>query len=154
MGRPIKAINEELFFDMAERGFTQQQMAADLGVTIPTLERRIADIQAKQGILLKYRELQSLQLTSIQCRILENITEDKIAQASLGELVCAFKILKDKEQVIEGKPSEIKGLVGYLIQLEKQNTMSDIACTYTDTDEEELEDAVYGLQTLDRMPAL
>jgi hypothetical protein len=154
VGRPIKQIDEAAFFDMAERGFTQQQMAQDLGVTIPTLERRIADLQAKQGVLLKYRELQSLQLTSIQCRILEAITPDKIDCASLGELVAAFKILKDKELVVDGKPTEITGLVGYLIQLEKSNLAKEMACEYTVQDEEELEDAVLGLHTFDRMPAL
>jgi hypothetical protein len=32
----------------------------------------------------------------------------------------SYKILKDKEQTIEGKPSEIKGLVAHLVYLEKQ----------------------------------
>lgn len=38
----------------------------------------------------------------------------------MKDLVLAFKILKDKEQVIEGKPSEIKGLVSYLIKMEEE----------------------------------
>ncbi len=32
----------------------------------------------------------------------------------------SYKILKDKESVIEGKPTEIRGLVAHLIHLEKQ----------------------------------
>ena len=138
---------------MAERGFTQAQMSQELGVSIPTLERRIADLQSKQGLLLKYRELQNLQLTSIQCRILEAITPDKIDCASLGELVAAFKILKDRETATEDGP-QLKGLVGYLIAIEKKNMASTIAAEYTDTTEEEIEDAILAISSPSYMPAL
>ena len=70
--------------------------------------------------MLKYRELQSLQLTELQARVLEAITPEKIAGASLKELVGAFKILKEKELVVDGKPSDIQGLVGYLLHIEKE----------------------------------
>lgn len=120
MGRPRKEIDLDVYYDMASTGMTQRDMADELGVSIPTLERRIADIQTKQGLLLKYRELQSLQLTELQARVLEAITPEKIESATLGELVNAFKILKDKELVSDGKPTEIQGLVGYLLHLEKE----------------------------------
>jgi hypothetical protein len=120
MGRPVKEIDLDVYYDLASMGVTQKDMASELGVSIPTLEKRIADIQTKQGLLLKYRELQSLQLTELQARVLEAITPEKIESATLGELVNAFKILKDKELVVDGKPSEIHGLVGYLLHLEKE----------------------------------
>ncbi len=120
MGRPRKEIDLDVYYDMASTGMTQKDMAEELGVSIPTLERRIADIQTKQGLLLKYRELQSLQLTELQARVLEAITPEKIESATLGELVNAFKILKDKELLTDGKPTEIQGLVGYLLHLEKE----------------------------------
>ena len=69
---------------------------------------------------MKYRSLQSLQLTELQARVLEAITPEKINEAPMKDLIQAFKILKDKELVIEGKPSEIKGLVGYLVEMEKK----------------------------------
>jgi hypothetical protein len=52
--------------------------------------------------------------------VLEAITPEKISEAPLRDLVASYKILKDKELVIEGKPSEIKGLVAHLVYLEKQ----------------------------------
>jgi transcriptional regulator with XRE-family HTH domain len=120
--------------DLLEQGFTQPQVAAELGVSTPTLAARIADIQGKQGILLKYRALQSLQLTELQCRVLAAITPEKIDEAPLKDLVGAYKILKDKELVIDGKPTEIKGLVAYLVEMERQqlalekdDTIVDIA---------------------------
>jgi len=54
--------------------------------------------------------------------VLEAITPEKIEEASLRDLVSSYKILKDKELVTDGKPSEIKGLVAHLIYMEKQET--------------------------------
>jgi hypothetical protein len=42
----------------------------------------MADIQAKKGILLKYRFIRTLQSTELQVRVLEAITPEKIADAS------------------------------------------------------------------------
>jgi hypothetical protein len=57
----------------------------------------------------------------LQARILEAITPGKIEEASLKDLVLSFKILKDKETEIENpETGEIKGLVAYLIELEKR----------------------------------
>lgn len=122
MGRPFADVDIDRLVELGRNGFTQKAAAEELGVSVPTLSKRMTELKDKQGILLKYRELQTLQLTSIQARVLEAITPEKIAEAPLRDLILAFKILKDKELVAEGKPSEIKGLVGYLIELEKQET--------------------------------
>jgi hypothetical protein len=58
----------------------------------------------------------------------------------LRDLVLAFKILKDKELVIDGKPTEIKGLVGYLVELEKKE-MAGVAGEYTEAEFEEASQA-------------
>lgn len=140
MGRPVLNIDSEILYDILESGKTQGQAASELEVSIPTLTKRIAKIQEEQGILLQYRTLQSLQLTRLQAEILENITPQKIAEASLHDLVTAFKILKEKEHLIEGKPSEIKGLVGYLVEMEKQKiALVKNAVSNTDNGEEILE---------------
>ena len=120
MTRAKIEIDPEILLDLQEMGLTQKQASSELGVCPQTLSKRMAEIQSKQGLLLQYRSLQSLQLTELQARVLEAITPEKIEQAGLKDLVLAFKILKDKEQVIEGKPSEIKGLVSYLIKIEEE----------------------------------
>jgi len=125
MGRPKKKLDEEAILDLVERGLPQKEIAEELGVSTPTLAKRIADLREKQGLLLKYRALQSLQLTELQCRVLEAITPEKIEEAPLRDLVLAYKVLKDKEQSIEGLPSDIKGLVGYLVELEKSKLDSE-----------------------------
>lgn len=113
-------IDPDTMMDLYEMGLTQKQASLELGICPGTLSKRMTDIQSKQGLLLQYRSLQSLQLTELQARILEAITPEKIEESSMKDLVLAFKILKDKEQVIEGKPSEIKGLVSYLIKMEEE----------------------------------
>jgi len=120
VGRPRSNIETEDMLDLLEQGFSQTEVASELGVSAPTLAKKIADIQSKQGLILKYRALQSIQLTELQCRVLEAITPEKINEAPLKDLVGAYKILKDKELVVDGKPTEIKGLVAYLVEMERQ----------------------------------
>lgn len=104
--------------DLASEGKTQKEIAKELGICPITLARRMAEIQAKQGILLKYRSIQTFQLTELQLRVLEAITPEKIEDASLLELAKAYKILKDAELGLKGEPFKIKGLLGYLLELE------------------------------------
>lgn len=124
MGRPKKELDLDILFDFASQGMIQRDQAKEFGISIPTLTKRIADIQSKHDILLQYRSLQSLQLTELQARVLEAITPDKIEEAGLKDLVLCYKILKDKELVVEGKPTEIKGLVAHLIHLEQMEMAS------------------------------
>lgn len=120
MGRPKTDIDPDVLYDLISTGMTQKDIAVEMNVSVPTLAKRIAKIQEEQSILMQYRTLQSLELTALQSRILEQITPEKIEEASLRDLVLAFKILKDKELVVDGKPSEIKGLIGVLIEMEKE----------------------------------
>ena len=120
MGVNKKTIDEDLLVDALQNGVARRELAQMLGVSPPTLSARIADLQQKQGLLLQYRSIQALQLTELQARILESITPDKIEEAPLKDLVLCYKVLKDKELVTEGRPSEIKGLVSYLVHMEKE----------------------------------
>lgn len=138
MGRPKIEIDTEVLMDLAERGLSSYEIAEEMDVSARTIQNRIAEIQNKQGILLKYRALQSLQLTELQVKILEQITPEKIEEAPLRDLVLAYKILKDKEFNIEGKPTEIKGLVGWLVQLEKEEAALREKEDYEDVDFQEV----------------
>ena len=120
MGAKTKTIDESFLYDALQAGVARKDIAGMLGISVPTLSARIADLQEKQGLLLQYRNIQALQLTEMQARILEAITPDKIEEAPLKDLVLCYKVLKDKELVTEGKPSEIKGLVSYLVHMEKE----------------------------------
>lgn len=143
MGRPAIDFDMETLYDVIERNPRQIDAARELEVSAPTLARKIAAVQENQGLLLQYRTLQSLELTSLQSRILEAITPEKIAEASLKDLVSAFKILKEKEHLIEGKPSEIKGLVGYLVEMEKEELalQKQVNSLTTTKQDDEVQDA-------------
>lgn len=139
MARSKMQIDMEAALDLITRGVGVENAAVELGISTPTLRNRIADLQKKQGLLLQYRAIQSLQLTELQARVLEAITPEKIEEAPLRDLVMSYKILKDKELVVEGKPSEIKGLVSYLIYLEKQE-----AALASGQEVSDFEDAVFS----------
>ena len=138
-GRPPINVDMEAALDLLMRGESVPTISTELGISNNTLRARIADIQKKQGVLLQYRSIQSLQLTELQARVLEAITEEKINDAPLRDLVMSYKILKDKELNIEGKPSEIKGLVAHLIYMEKQ----EAALNSVEPIPEEFEDALF-----------
>ena len=144
MGRPRLEVDIEAALDLVMRGESMKSASEELGISAPTLRNRIADIQKKQGLLLQYRAIQSLQLTELQARVLEAITPEKIEEAPLKDLIASYKILKDKELVSEGKPSEIKGLVAHLIYLEKQESaLADGVGEF----EDEFEDAEFTDKT-------
>ena len=153
MGRPMIDLDSETLYDLATRGLNQKEIAEEMGVSVPTLAKRITDIQSKQGILMKYRSLQSLQLTEIQARVIEAITPEKIEDAPLRDLVVAYKILKDKELVVEGKPSDIKGLVGFLVALEKEEAALN-SPEAVDAEFEEMENITRDLADSDYIPEL
>ena len=121
MGRHKQNLDDTAILNMRQQGKSIKQIAIVAGVSDPTISRRIAELKYKQGLLTKYRELQGLQLTDLQYRVLGAITPEKIEKASLMELAEAFGILKKAEVAIQGKESfRIKGLTGYLIQIEEE----------------------------------
>ena len=113
-------LSVETLLDLAERNLTQAEMSEITGVSIPTLQKRLNDLQEKQGLLLKARDLRNLRLTELQMMVLEAVTPEKIANAELRDLMLAFKVLSDRENLEIGKPTELKGLVSYLVQIEKE----------------------------------
>jgi len=106
--------------DMSERAMTQKEMAELTGVSIPTLAKRLDELKEKQGLLLRARDMRNLRLTELQMMVLDAVTPQKIEEAPLRDLVLAFKVLADRESVDIGKPTEVKGLVHYLVQIEKE----------------------------------
>ncbi|TVM14164.1 hypothetical protein DPQ33_17785 [Oceanidesulfovibrio indonesiensis] len=105
---------------LVSSGMTQKEMAQELGISIPTLSRRIADLRMQEGVLRDFREVRALNLTALQARVLEAITPEKIENASLGELAKALKILFDQEQALTGKPTGEFDLAAYLTEIDRR----------------------------------
>ena len=113
-------INEVNLLKMRREGKTLKEISKAMGgVSIPTLTRRLAKLHHEKGILTKYRQLQGLQLTELQARILETIDFDHIEKASLINCVKAFDVLTKAEKSIQGKESvKVWGLMAHLLALE------------------------------------
>jgi hypothetical protein len=119
-------INPFDLITMIQDGSTKKEMADTFNCSIPTISSKIDDLLAEEGIWLKYRETQHLKLTRLQYQILESISEEDLEEASLSEKVNAFRILKEKELISQGKPTELKGLIGYLLQVEEAEKKEEI----------------------------
>jgi transposase len=141
MGRPIKELDTDILYDLLEGGTKKKDICTEMGVSLPTLSKRIAAIQQSQGLILQYRALQNLQLTELQHQVLENITKEKINEAPLRDLIFAYKVLKERELVEIGKPTDIKGMMHYLIELEKQELAAKMP---VDADSDEFVDLEEG----------
>jgi len=89
-------------------------------VTKESLQSQVSRVVNSKDEIMEYREAQSLVLTEVQAKLLNAITDRKINEASLRDIVGAYKVLKDKELVTDGKPTEIVGFVGYLMELEEE----------------------------------
>lgn len=119
MGRPHKNIDEVALLQMRGEKKTMKEIAKALNVSVPTITRRIAVLQHDKGIPTKYRQLQGLQLTELQARILENVDKRDFGNDSLIELIQAFLVLKKAEISIQGKESiKVWGLLDHLQALE------------------------------------
>ena len=137
-----QGLNTEILHDLLSTGAPKKVVAQELGITVSELNRTIKELQTSQGLLLQYRELQHLQLTNLQARVLGAITPEKIDAASITELAQVYRVLKDKELVSQGKANNITGLVGYLEQLEKEEVNKQIASIV----EAEYADLISGIE--------
>lgn len=103
MGRRKIPIDHDKLLQLRCEGKSLQEISTALDVSIPTLSRRIAELEHAEGLLTRYRELQGLQLTMLQARILGAITPERIATASIVELALCFHVLKKAELAIQGR---------------------------------------------------
>ena len=119
MGRPQKEVDMEALVDLMSKGFDERSVAGELGISLPTLQSRIKQLQDEEGVTLQYRSVRNLHLTQLQAKCLEAINPGKIAAASLRDLVMAFKVLHDAETETKDG-GKVTGLVAYLMELEKE----------------------------------
>ena len=119
MGRRKKKIDNTALLGMRREGKNLREISQALDASIPTLSRRIAYLKHHEGLLTKYRELQGLQLTELQAKLLSVIDDDRIDKASLIEIAKAYEVLTKAQISIQGKNSFKKGgLVDHILKLE------------------------------------
>jgi DNA-binding XRE family transcriptional regulator len=109
-----------LMIDLLADGMRQKDVAAIVGVSPVTINKRVEELKKEENTLLAYDKNRYLDLISVQQRIIANVTDDKLAAAPLQHLASAYAQFGKMEQLIQGKPTEIHGLMGYLLHLEKE----------------------------------
>jgi DNA-binding transcriptional ArsR family regulator len=118
----MKNVPEEVLLRLRGEGKTLKMISAEMGVSIPTLSRRLAVLRHEKGLLTQYRQLQRLRLTELQARMLAAIDMDHIEKASLGDIANAVNVITKVRKSIQGKDSfKVRGLMDYLLALERHD---------------------------------
>ena len=132
--------------DCIERGDTKKQAKAVTKLNTKKIAALTEELLAEEQVLVRYRDdANSLHLTRIGQKILQYLEdEDKMESASLNELAQAYNIVKKNELTANGKPSEIKGLVGILMEIEKEemenSKSTQVSGSIIDVSEEDQEE--------------
>jgi len=124
MGRAALKLDENLLLDMITDGLSDVDMAKVMGVSAPTIRNHINRLKTEENDLLAYDKVRNLDLLAVQRRLIEGVTDDKIAEAPLSSIATAFSAFHKAEQLNAGRPTEIHGLVGYLMHLESEDIAS------------------------------
>jgi DNA-binding Lrp family transcriptional regulator len=121
MGRHPKDIDIDLMLNLLTDGMTIKDTADMMGVSVPTLNNRIEKLKREESGLLAYDKVHHLDLIAVKQKLIEGVTEEKIGEAPLASIANAYGVFAKMEQLIQGRPTEIHGLMGYLLHLEKED---------------------------------
>jgi hypothetical protein len=123
MAKQKNEINSSSLLSFLETGGTQKEAAVAFQVSLPTIQKRIAELQMSKETLEIYKTMQPYHITALQAEVLENITKDKIENADLEVLLKAITVLKKIEMASEHNKQreKVTGLVAYLLELERRD---------------------------------
>ncbi|BAH75356.1 winged helix-turn-helix transcriptional regulator [Solidesulfovibrio magneticus] len=99
---------------LMDSGKNQKEIAKELGVSVPTIARRMAALRLNKGPPMQFRDIKGLCLNSIQASALEAITPERIEKASLLELMKAYKVLLKSDKPLRKVKGEFTGLLNHL----------------------------------------
>ncbi len=120
MGRPRKQIDDLALLGLRGEGKTLKEISGEMGVSIPTLTRRLAFLGHGKGLMTRYRELQGLRLTQLKARLLAAIDPDHLEKASIVDLANALYAIEKSLIAIQRKDSgKARGLVDHFQAIEE-----------------------------------
>jgi DNA-binding Lrp family transcriptional regulator len=120
MGRKPKPLDLDAMLAMIEDGAAVSDIAEVFNVSVPTINARIEKLKKAESALLAYDKNHYLDLIAVKQRLMAGITDEKIEDAPLQHIAGAYGVFSKMEQLIQGRPTEIHGLMGYLMHLEKE----------------------------------
>ena len=121
MGRNPAILDTSLMLDLLADGMNKKEVAGIIGCSPPTISAKIAELREDEASLLAYDKNKYLDLIGVQQRILANVTDEKLAEAPVQHLASAYSNFGKMLQLDQGKPTEIHGLMGYLMKLEQED---------------------------------
>jgi len=121
MGRNPAILDTSLMLDLLADGMNKKEVADIIGCSPPTISAKIAELREDEASLLAYDKNKYLDLIGVQQRILANVTDEKLAEAPVQHLASAYSNFGKMLQLDQGKPTEIHGLMGYLMKLEQED---------------------------------
>jgi DNA-binding XRE family transcriptional regulator len=139
-----KAIDKELLLDLITSGMSRKDIAETMGVSPPTISNKIEELKRDESALLAYDKVHYLDLINVKQRLIANMTDDKMGEAPLGQLAQAYGTIGKMEQLIQGRPTEIRGLMGYLIHLEQEDIANSSSIIDIDGNGDAKEDTSAG----------
>lgn len=116
-----KVIDRDLMISLLADGMSRKDIADVMGVSPPTISNKIEELRREESALLAYDKVHYLDLIGVKQRLVAGVTDDKILEAPLGQIAQAYGVFAKSEQLIQGRPTEIHGLMGYLLHLEKED---------------------------------
>jgi hypothetical protein len=120
-GRPPKDIDVDLMLSLLSDGMSRKDTAAALNISPITLDAHVERLKREESGLLAYDKVHHLDLIGVKQRLVAGVTDEKIAEAPLASIASAYGVFAKMEQLIQGRPTEIHGLMGYLMHLEKED---------------------------------
>lgn len=121
VSRKQKDIDEQLMLELIADGLPKSDIAEALDISVATLNSRIEKLKKAESALLAYDKNHYLDLIAVKQKLVEGVTQTKIDEAPLGQIAQAYGVFTKAENLIQGRPTEIHGLMGYLIALENED---------------------------------
>jgi hypothetical protein len=120
---PKRELTPSSLLSFLETGGTHREAAAAFTVSLPTIQKMIAELQSSEEVLNIYKGLQPLHITALQAELLARVTSDRLDEADLDTLMRAFNVLKKVEMAAEENKQreKVTGLVSYLLELEAED---------------------------------
>jgi len=116
-----KEIDHESLIEMLAGGVPVRVVAEEFKVSNTTIYDRINVLRRNESALLAYDKTHYLDLIDVKQRLIAGVTDEKIAEAPLQHIANAYGTFNKAELLLQGRPTEIHGLMGYLMHLEKED---------------------------------
>lgn len=118
MGRPQTKIDMGKLLEQMDGEVPQKEIAASLGVSLPTLRQKIDDLRNEQGILLDSKSVENLRVIRMKTKVLERI-ENNLHTMEPDDLLKALGTLNKMDTPPEEDKS-VKGIMGLLAAIDDE----------------------------------